>query len=428
MSPPESRLGSVLHGGDRHYREIRGPRQAASNDEAEAGFNVNRSVREGQEMVSLRPWIVLASYDCRAAMKILRFVTVIAAGCLTSVTPASGDFTTIVNSPPDYIPLDAVFETDTQINIHPGRTARVGETLSLGDVDSPAENMELNLVGGSVWAVHAYAGSQVNVEAGSLSSAGSLLGGARGSMSGGYARAWTLFANSYLEMSGGSAGRVMTAGIDTGPSPDASLLVVTGGQIDVLDATGNVVVEGGNIGDDFVFRGGGYVDISGGSIGDNLQVGYTVIGAIPNSDEPIVVGSGGRVTISGGSIGDNMVLYGLRSLTFSGGSIGQGFQALEDSQVNIVGSQFFVDGMELENPGVGQSIVLTERNVTITGRLADGQRFQFHLYDEIGQGDFFSPVASVSVTFVPEPNSVVLVLLLGVFLVAARQWPIGKRS
>lgn len=184
-----------------------------------------------------------------------------------------------------------------------------------------------------------------------------------------------------------------------------------------------MIVDGGSIGNDSVFRGGGYVDIRGGVIGNDFQIGYTTTGALPNPDEPVVVGGGGRITISGGSVGENMVLHGRRRLRFSGGTVGESFQAMEGSQVSILGSRFLVDNMELASPEAGESIVLTERNVSLTGLLMDGQEFRFDLYDEIGKGDFFSAAATVSVSFVPEPKSANSVLLLWG---AATQTPLPK--
>jgi hypothetical protein len=217
------------------------------------------------------------------------------------------------------------------------------------------------------------------------------------------------------------ASYIETGGLDTGHDPDSSLLIVTGGEIGALDATGNVVISGGAVGDGFVFRGGGDVDISGGIVGNGFHVGYTVIGAIPESDEPIVVGSGGQVTVRGGSIGDFMVLYGGRELIFSGGSIGNGFHAMEGSHVHILGSNFLVDGVALERPIAANSITLMQRNVILSGTLATGQEFQFDLNDQLGQsgrGDYFSALATVSVTFVPEPRSgaITMLLLLSVAL------------
>ncbi len=199
------------------------------------------------------------------------------AACLLETASARGDFTTIVNAPPDVISPDAVFGANTQVNLLPGATAKIGDVIHLGGNNAPAQDAELNILGGDVWAVEAWAGSELHVVAGSVHAA-NLLGG-RGTMSGGGVNNWSLFAGSHLEMSGGVAARIETAGTVDGPSPNASSFVMIGGEVGVLDATGNATIRGGTI-DTIFFRGGGFVEISGGSIGDDFEVGSVVVGAM----------------------------------------------------------------------------------------------------------------------------------------------------
>jgi hypothetical protein len=296
---------------------------------------------------------------------------------------------------------DTVIGADTQINVYPGATAELGDVIHLGGFNAPAENVQLNVLGGQVWAVEAWTGSQIDVIAGSVRAA-NLLGG-RGTMSGGDVRIWSLFAEGRLAMSGGVATRIDTAGTADGPAHDASHFKMTGGEVSVLDATGNVTIHGGSV-DTMFFRGGGFVELSGGTIGDDFQVGSVVVGAL--SDDPMretVVGSNGRVTVRGGSIGERMVLRNGRTLDYSGGLIGDALQVLEGSKVTIRGSHFLVDGVQLSWPTSGK-LVLTERDVALTGLLTDGQPFRFDLNSQPDHGDYFSPQASVTVILVPEPR------------------------
>jgi hypothetical protein len=296
------------------------------------------------------------------------------------------------------------------VNLREG--SDVNGRVYFGSQSTPVINSQLNVQGGRASAVESWTGSEVNVSARSIRSV-SLLG-AQGKMSGGTVGRWDLFARSQLVVLNGCVVIIETAGLDTANDPDSSLLVVEGGQIGSLDATGNVIITGGIVGDGFVFRGGGYVDIRGGNVGNHFSVGYMITGAIPGSDLPIVVGSGGQVKLSGGSIGDDMVLYGGRNLIFSGGSIGSAFRALEGSHVNIIGSHFLVDGVELNPPDDINEIMVTQRNVTLSGILADGQPFRFDLNDipdQIGSADYFSPGAEILVTFVPEPPCWVIIAI-----------------
>jgi hypothetical protein len=341
--------------------------------------------------------------------------TAFAAACLHFSAPARGDFSTIVNAPPDVISPGAIFGADTQINLLHGTTANLGEVLYLGGLNAPAENAQLNVLGGNAWAVEAWTGSQLNVVAGSVSAA-NLVGGS-GTMSGGVVKTWGLFAESRLEMSGGFAARIATAGSIDGPDPDTSYFVMSGGEVGVLDATGNVGIQGGMV-DNMFFRGAGFVDVSGGSIGDDFEVGSVVNGTLP--DDPTretVVGNSGRVTVRGGSIGRRMILRDGRTLDYSGGVIGDEFQALGGSRVNIRGSHFLVDGVELTWPA-GEKLVLTQRDVALEGLLAHGQSFRFDLNSKPGHGDYFSPEATVFIMLVPEPRTEVATLLLTLGLAA----------
>ncbi|MBA4107108.1 MAG: hypothetical protein C0485_15290 [Pirellula sp.] len=339
---------------------------------------------------------------------------------LLANVPARGAFTTIVNSPPDVIAPGQVFAADTQINLYPGTSAAPGDFISLGGFNAPAENVELNVLGGYAWSVEAWTGSQLNVSAGLVNGA-NLLGG-RGVMSGGQAHTWSLFAQSHLEMSGGVVTQIFTAGSDSAPDPDSAEFIMTGGAVGLLDATGNVIIQGGSI-DDMVFRGAGFVELTGGSIGNDFEVGYVVFGAFP--DDPTgetVVGRGGRVTVRGGSIGERMVLYKGKTLDYSGGVIGDAIQAREGSQVNIRGSHFFIDGVELTLPASGE-LLITQRDVALTGLLADGEPFRFDLHSQPGLGDYFSPDATVAIMLIPEPRSVVAAAALMLAFVVKRATP-----
>jgi hypothetical protein len=344
-----------------------------------------------------------------------RLATVFAAGYLLSTATARGDFTTVINSPPDVISRGSIFGANTQINLFHGTYANVGKVLFLGGPDAPAENAQLNVLGGSVWAVEAWTGSQLNVVAGSINTANLL--GARGTMSGGVVKSWAMFAKSHLEMSGGVASLIATAGSVDGPDPDTSHFVMSGGEVGVLDATGNVVIQGGMV-DNMFFRGTGFVVLSGGSIGDDFEVGSVVSGSLPDdSTREIVVGNSGRVTVRGGSIGNRMILRNRRTLDYSGGVIGDEFQALDGSHVNIRGSHFLIDGVEL-TWAAGEKVVLAQRDIALEGVLADRQPFRFDLNSEPGFGDYFSPDAMVSIMVVPEPRTEFAAILLTFSLAA----------
>lgn len=354
------------------------------------------------------------TFRLNTAMNSRCSIAVIATGCLVYAPLASGAFNTIVNSPPDYIAPESVFESDTQINIHPERLLVVGEVLSLGELGSSVENTRLNLIGGAVWSVNAWPGSQIDVQDGFLF-AGNLLG-ARGSMSGGFVSNWSVFAESELEISGGRVRLIETAGFSEGPRPKAATLAMRGGEVDILDATGDVSVFGGAI-QKFTFRGGGHVDVRGGTIGDDFEVGNLVARTLSN--EPTIempVSRRGTLSVTGGLIGRRLTIREGRTLDYAGGVIGDGIQVLDGSRVVIRGASFLLDGVELD-AHAGQQLELIRRDVELEELLADGQSFRFYLGSEPGRGDYFSPDATVILLVVPEPQTDLLLVVLAIAVV-----------
>ena len=96
-------------------------------------------------------------------------------------------------------------------------------------------------------------------------------------------------------------------------------------------------------------------------------------------------------------------------VNISGGIFGEDFDAFDGSEVNIFGSEFFIDGLLLDNLLLDESFTITDRNVELSGLFADGEQFSFDLFssDLVGSG-FFSSGATLTVTLtspVPEPSS-----------------------
>jgi hypothetical protein len=286
-------------------------------------------------------------------------VAILAATSLLSTASALGAFSAVIDAPPDVIAPDSNFSVDTQINLHPGTVAVLGDVLSLGSDSVPALNVELNVLGGSQWAFQAWIGSQVHVNDGSVKT-GNLAGGF-GTMSGGQVERWSLYAKSHLEMSGGVAGRIDVAGVAF--DPDNAFVELTGGDVGILDATGDVVIRGGEIDATFL-RGGGSVELSGG------------------------------------------VMSGA-------------FEALAASRFNVRGSSFLIGGAEPVWPADGK-LVVTQRDVALTGTLLDGQPFHFELNSLPGNSHYFSPEAVVTITLVPEPSALVL-LAIGSVAIGCRR-------
>ena len=130
--------------------------------------------------------------------------------------------------------------------------------------------------------------------------------------------------------------------------------------------------------------------------------------------------------ISGGTVGDFFDAFSGSEVTISAGTIGVGFSARDGSTVNLVGLSFFLDGENIDDrltPDV--PFVLDDRDVLLSGRLADGSVFDFELntIDSFGQFDFFSPDATLTLRLIPEPTTAALTLLGVVGLVRRASRP-----
>ena len=178
---------------------------------------------------------------------------------------------------------------------------------------------------------------------------------------------------------------------------------------------GEVNVRGGTLGARFMAGSGSEVNISSGSVGSSLQAlsGSLINISGGNVSDSLEVSAGSEVNISGGTLRD-IVARG--SMNISGGNIERLFQANSGSvitvsggsidaiaasggsQVNLIGREFFVDGQELDTLVPGEAFTVTDRNVTLTGLLADGQPFSFALNTSFSTSGFASSSATLTVT------------------------------
>ena len=83
--------------------------------------------------------------------------------------------------------------------------------------------------------------------------------------------------------------------------------------------------------------------------------------------------------------------------------------------MNLFGTEFFIDGQALDLT-FGEEFVITDRNVNLSGFLEDGSFIETDLNTVFGSfggnnPDGAAAGARVTVTFVPEPGSTVLLLL-----------------
>lgn len=321
----------------------------------------------------------------------------------------------------------------TQVNVNAGGSI----TSSLMAPFVVGEGAEINIDGGTVGgSLEAHEGSEVNLISGSIgvnmsTSANriAISGGSIGpfftashgtelNVEGGtIADEFTLESGSIANLSNGSIGNGFTS--DTGAQVN-----ISGGNIGDNFRTfenSEVNMTGGEIGNNFDIS-HGELNISDGIVGDRFKSRFCEInisgGEFGEADiflGSVVNISGGIIgedwdidelvtaNISGGIIGDDFTVMPRGLVNISGGSIGS-FVADTDSQVNLFGTEFLVDGSPVVGL-VGVPITITERDVTLLGLLADGSLIVFDLNSTSGDpsGFYFDNDATITVTLTGEP-------------------------
>ncbi|MFV1967916.1 MAG: PEP-CTERM sorting domain-containing protein [Pirellulaceae bacterium] len=216
--------------------------------------------------------------------------------------------------------------------------------------------------------------------------------------------------------------------------PGSTVNVEPGGRVGRnFEAIGaEVNVFGGSVGGLFDMFSGSRVAITGGLFSDARAIGSTVdisggsffsFVAMDGNTANIsggsfalkyIAGRGSTVDFSGGSVGNRFEARPESTVIISGGSLGDRFRAWADSEVDLIGREFFLDGLpieELVNPG--DSLVLeTREGRRLTGTLLDGNLFDFVLNgSSVVPGDYFHPSAILRLTLgVPEPSTLTLAL------------------
>jgi len=117
-------------------------------------------------------------------------------------------------------------------------------------------------------------------------------------------------------------------------------------------------------------------------------------------------------------------------LNFSGGSIGDRFVVGFPSEINIFGTEFFLDDIPLTFLALSQAFTVDDRGGAIlSGTLTDGSAFAFDLngsFDPVGiDEDVFVDGSTITVTLtaaaIPEPSSAVMLLVAGGGLLVRRR-------
>ena len=308
-------------------------------------------------------------------IQMIRNLTLVVAEVLLMQFVANAQFTTIINVPPDTVPNH--IGSDTQINLLDNGV--IGY-MSVGATDGTYTNIEVNMLGGTLEQLGAYAGSIVNVSGGILDtfggnansvlnvSGGNIIGvlssyGGQLNVQGGSIEdsSYVILDNTWVEMSGGLLLGELNA-------VDSQINLSDGAMSGIVNTSNtNFNVSGGSIGDSFTSFNSTF-DMSGGAIGDNAYMNITRFNMSNGSIGKNAYMSDAKFSLSNGVIGQNFTIgndfYSNNEVTISGGMIGDGFTVNPHSEVNLLGGSI---GHDMTVVGSQSRLVL--RDGTIGDRL-----------------------------------------------------------
>jgi len=239
---------------------------------------------------------------------------------------------------------------------------------------------------------------------------------------------FTAAIGSTLDISGGDGGSVSAIG---------STITLSGGRIPFLRTQQSTLVEasGGTIGHSARMHSASVMKLSGAVIEKSFHVfSGSRVDMTSGSIGELFSLSEAMLEMRGGSIGDLFNVYGGSRAVLSGGTLGNGFHAHPNSYIELRGTNFSVDGELLADLEVGQSVVVSARDVELTGQFADGSAFEFDLnsrdydvyfdsrdFDLFTYSDYFASDATLTLTLVPEPAAFSLGFFALLLLATRRQ-------
>ena len=295
-------------------------------------------------------------------------------------TQSNAQFSTVHNLPPDPdFGANFTIYSDTQLNLSTGGV--VGEHFHSGDFNGTSTNIEINMTGGEIQDFfEAFHGTTAHIS-------GGLVG-----------QELLAYDGSTINISGGSIGQEMQA-------LDGSIINISGGtvgkELQAHDG-GEINISGGSV--SFFFRvfGGGVANISAGEIGNLLRSYENSIVNISGGSIGTNFETSGLVNISGGNIANRFETYSGSVVNISGGTIGDDFDVFASSEVNFFGRQFVLDGNDITGTlTTNTPFTITDRNVTLSGILADGTAFSYDLNStNSSEQDYFDNLATLTTTLI----------------------------
>lgn len=285
--------------------------------------------------------------------------------------PAGGPYYNVINvdSSDSSLGDDVFIGSQTQLNVFDGGS--IGEQFNFNaylnnQLNDSTSDIEVNITGGTVGhQFMALSGTTVNISGGATSG--------------------VFLAGSYSGQSTDVA--VNITGGSVGAGSGGQLQAYAGSVVNVIDGTLGILS-----GD------GGVVNIGGGTFGSgSLQGGISAnLGSVVNI-------AGGAFSETPSSPG-GVVVYDNSVVNISGGSFTTSnrlFSARDGSEVNLFGTEFLLNGEEVDGLAYGMPFEVTNREMTLSGTLADGSPFSIDLSSNDpfpAQGDWVDLNALLTIT------------------------------
>ena len=208
---------------------------------------------------------------------------------------------------------------------------------------------------------------------------------------------------------------------------DGTIVNVLGGEIglgvDLTDGvlnieSGQVAIGASSIATGFTNE-GNQVNVSGGDVGGFFQFeNQTELNVTGGQLNSFGVFSGSTANITGGTVTRFPDIFTSGTVNISGGDV-FAIRVFSGGEVNLFGTEFALDGNPIENLVLDEEFIVTNRNVTLSGILADGSFIETDLNTQFGNFSGNNPDgaatgATVTVTLVnavPEPSAMLLLAL-----------------
>ena len=160
---------------------------------------------------------------------------------------------------------------------------------------------------------------------------------------------------------------------------------ISGGEIGVLEAflDNNTDITSGDIGS-LTSESGSLVNIFNGEIG-SLDVAGEVNLFDGDVTSDIAVTDGGVLNIFGSQDAPSALrVFAGGTLNFSGGIIPSNLRVADEAFLNLFGSEFLIDDTNISDLALDEEFIVVDRNVILSGVLADGSAFSYALNTGFG--------------------------------------------